>query len=360
MSAVLSRLGLERADRLLLASAAVAVLLAGLLSATQAGAAPIFVVSGVALAVLTALVARAADRLGERRGVRATGALHATMGNLPLLVVGIAALRAGLDAVLQAALIGAILGDSLLVLGVAFVVGGGRHGVQRFAARMPRLIAALTLLSAAALAVPTLAHGLHHPAGVHAEALSVVSALVLLVVCAGSAPVIVAGRPAARNADAHGDAARWPRGLAAAILVAAIIGVALVSDLFVGTLPRATAALHLSPVFAGLVVVAFAGHVASNMAGVRLAARDQSDAAVAVILTGALQVALGVIPALALLSLVVGPMPLTLVWPGLLLAALGLAALLGALIVFDGASTWLEGVALIGLYGIVAVSVWWG
>ncbi len=338
MSAVLARLGRARADRLLLAAATGAVLLAG----------------------LTALVARSADRLGARLGGRATGALHTTMGHLPLLFVGIAALRAGLDAVLQAALVGAILGNSLLVLGVAFVVGGHRHGSQRFAARMPRLIAALTLLSVAALAVPTLARGLHSPAGAHVEALGVASALVLLLVFVVSAPVVVAGRPDALNADARGDTTRGPLAPAMAILVAAIAGTALVSGLFVDALPRATATLHLSPAFAGLVVVALAGHVTGSVIGVRLAARDQPNDAVAVILTNSLQVALGVIPALVLLSFVVGPMPLTLVWPGLLLVALGLAALLDALIVFDGASTWLEGVALIGLYGIVAVSFWWG
>jgi len=375
MSVVMSRLGLGRADRLLLAAAAVTALLAGLLSATRVSAAVVFVVSGIALAVLTALVARAADRLDERFGSRATSALHATADNLPLLFVGSALLRAGLVAVAQAALVGAVLGNSLLVLGLAFVVGGGRHGVQRFVARRPRLIAALTVLAVPALAVPALAVpalavpalavpalacGVGAPAGAHTDVLSVVSALVFLVVFIVSAPVFAAGRPDALSADARGDAARWPRASAMAILAAAIVGAALVSGLFVGALPRATAALRLLPVFAGLVVVALAANVAGNTVGVRLAARDKPDDAVAVILTSSLQVALGVIPALALLSFVVGPTPFTLVWPGLLLAALGLAALLGAFIVFDGASTWLEGVALIGLYGIIAVTFWWG
>jgi Ca2+:H+ antiporter len=142
--------------------------------------------------------------------------------------------------------------------------------------------------------------------------------------------------------------------------VIAGFGSAFVSDWFVSTLTPATQALHLSEAFTGLVIVALAGNAVENVVGVRFAARNKMDYAISVILNSSLQVALALIPALVLLSLVIGGAHLTLVLPPLLLAALGFAAVLGTIIVYDGESTWIEGLALIGLYGIIAVAFWWG
>jgi len=361
MSVVLTRLGLARADRLLLAVATVAAFLSGLLATTRAGAAPIFVVSSVALALLAALMGQATEQVSERLGPGATVVLQATLGNLPELFVGIDALRAGLIIVVQATIVGSILGNSLLVLGLAFFVGGRRHGTQRFRAETPRLIAALTLLSVAALAVPTLAHGLHTTAGAHTDALSVASAVVLLAVFLASIPVSLGGGPGAvLGPNMEREPPRWPLALAVAILAGAAVSAALVSGWFVAALTAAPAALHISPVFAGLVIVAIAGNAVKNAVGIHFAARNKPDYAISVILNSSLRVAIGLTPALVLLSFILGTTHLTLVLPGLLLAALGLAAATGALIVYDGESTWLEGLALIGLYGIIAAAFWWG
>ena len=138
------------------------------------------------------------------------------------------------------------------------------------------------------------------------------------------------------------------------------MGAAFVSDWFVAALTPAMAALHLSQAFTGLVVVALAGNAVENVVGVQLAAANKPDYALSVILNSSLQVALGLTPVLVLLSLFLGGAHLTLVLPALLVVALGLAAVLSAAIVYDGESTWLEGSALIGLYGIVAASFWWG
>src|SRR5206468_11839116 len=146
---------------------------------------------------LAAAVGEATEQLGERLGPGATGVLQSAIGNLPELFVAIFALRAGLVEVVQAALVGSILANSLLVLGLAFVVGGLRHGTQRFASESPRMIAVLTLLAVAALVVPTLSHLLHTPADVHGDALSLVVAVVLLVVFVASIPVSLQGGPSA-------------------------------------------------------------------------------------------------------------------------------------------------------------------
>ncbi|MCC7021950.1 MAG: calcium/proton exchanger [Thermomicrobiales bacterium] len=352
---------LKRSELLTIIAAIAGCVLSGLLARLHAGAVARFAVSGVTLAILAMLVGQATEQLGERLGPGATGVLQSALGNLPELFVGIFALRAGLIHVVQASLVGSILGNSLLVLGLAFVVGGLRHGPQRFDSAPPRTIATLTLLAVSALAMPTLVHGLHTPAEPHAEAFSVTVAVVLLLVFIASIPVSLAGGPAAVSSSAGEGEAGWPIWLAVLLLAGAGVGAALVSDWFIAALRPAAAALGLSEVFTGLVVVAIAGNAVENVVGIQMAARDKPDFAISLILNSSLQVALGLGPALVLLSLVVGaPQHLTLVLPGLMLAALVLAAILGAFVVYDGESTWLEGLILIGLYGIIAAAFWWG
>jgi Ca2+:H+ antiporter len=332
------------------------------LSALNANAVLIFVIAGVALALLAAMVGHATDQMGARLGPGATGVLQSALGNLPELFVGIFALRAGLINVVQAALVGSILGNSLFVLGLAFFIGGLRNGTQRFASQAPRMIANLTLLAVAALAVPTLVNGLHTPAAGHEEGLSITCAVILLVVFVASIPISLRGGPLSVPTEPTTPASRpsWPLWLAVAVLVGAGIGAAFVSDWFVAALTPAIQILHISPAFTGLVIVALAGNAVENVVGIQFAARNKSDYAISVILNSSLQVALGLIPALVLLSFVIGGAHLTLVLSPLLLAALGLTAILSTVIIYDGESTWLEGLTLIGLYGIIVVSFWWG
>lgn len=354
---------LARSEALLIAVAVGTAALAGGLHIASAGAVPRFIIAGAALAALAALVGMATEQLGDRLGPGATGVLQSGLGNLPELFVAIFALRAELVTVVQASLVGSILGNSLLVLGLAFLAGGIVNGPQRFATAPPRMIATLALLAVAALLVPTLAHQLNTPAAAHEAALSVACAVVLLVLFVLSIPVSLRGGPAAVPTGADGAetaAPGWPLWLAVVVLAGAGVGAAFVSAWFVAALRPATDALGLSDAFAGLVVVALAGNAVENVVGIQLAVRNKPDYAVSVILNSSLQVALGLAPALVLLSFVIGGAHLTLVLPGMLVAALAMAGVIGALIVADGESTWLEGAILVGLYGIIAAAFWWG
>lgn len=349
-------------QRMLLLTLGVTVLALSLMLA-HTNAVVQFIVTAAALALLAAVVGTATEQVGSRLGAGATGVLHSALGNLPELFVGIFALRAGLITVLQAALIGSILGNSLLVLGLAFLVGGLKHGTQRFTADAPRMMAVLTLLAVAAMIIPTLTAGLHTPAAGHEGQVSVICAIVLLVIFGASIPVALRGGPTSvstpsEGADTLGE--NWPLALAALVLVLAGVGSAFVSDWFVNALTPAMAALHLSQTFTGLVIVALAGNAVENVVGIQFAMRNQQDFAISIILNSSLQIALGLIPVLVLLSFIMGSAHLLLVLPPLLVAALALAAILGAVIVYDGESTWLEGLALIGLYVLIAVAFWWG
>ncbi len=352
---------LGRGERVTLVVGVLGTLVVGGLSASGVSAVVVFVTAAVVLAALAMLVGDATEQLGARLGPGATGVLQSGLGNLPELFIGIFSLRAGLVAVVQAALVGSILSNSLLVLGLAFFVGGRRYGPQRFASEPPRMITTLMFLAVAALAVPTLAATLHTPAGGHEGTLGVVTAVILLVVFVASIPTSLGGSPAAVSSPGAGEhSSAWPLWLAVTLLVVAGVGAAFVSDWFVAALTPAIEVLHLSPTFTGLVVVAIAGNAVENVVGIQLAAHAQPDYAVSVILNSPLQVALGLGPVLVLLSYALGLTPLSLVLPPMLLIALWFAAFISAIVVLDGTYTWLEGLILVGLYGIIATAFWWG
>ncbi|HEX5438935.1 MAG TPA: calcium/proton exchanger [Gemmatimonadaceae bacterium] len=351
---------MTRHDIITLALAAVVTIVAGILHYAGAGPIAAFVASAAALALLASVVGRGTDELGGRLGPGATGVLQSALGNLPELFVSLFALRAGLVDVVRGALVGSILANSLLVLGLAFIVGGVRHGKQRFASETPRMIAMMLFLAVAALTLPTLAARIHSPAALHESALSAVCAIVLLAVFLASLPFSMRGDPTVAPPQHVEAAEAWPLWLSIVVLAMAGVGAAFVSDWFVDALLPATHALGLSEAFTGLVVVAIAGNAIENVVGIQLAAANKSDYAVSVILNSSLQVALALTPVLVLLSFVVGPTPLTLVLPPLLVTALALSAVITALIVYDGESIWLEGVALVGLYVLSVAPIWWG
>jgi Ca2+:H+ antiporter len=367
---MLSRLAAAAGRRALIlgAVATIATIAGAALKFSGTGDIVVFIVTAVALASLASVVGEATDHLGARLGPGATGVVQSALGNLPELFISIFALKAGLVVVVQTALIGSILANSLLVLGLAFLVGGVKHGTQKFGTSAVRMTAVLLVLSVASLAIPTLATAPGGPDFGHATFISVVTSVVLLLVFAGSIPLAIRGTIGPSNemkAKAVRDAndpheAHWS--LKASIIVLALAGVAaaLVSDWFVDALTPAMARLRLSEEFVGLVIVAIAGNAVENVVGITAAARNQADLAVSLILNSSLQIALLLVPVLMLLSTVLGGPILTLVAPMLLIAALALAAVLGALIVFDGESTYVEGMALIGLYIIIAASVWYG
>ncbi|HEY4131549.1 MAG TPA: calcium/proton exchanger [Gemmatimonadaceae bacterium] len=355
---------LSRKDATLFTVTLAAAVVAGVLHFS--GAAPIaqFVAAAVALSLLALNVSSGTEQVGTHLGPGATGILQSALGNLPELLVCAFSLRAGLVQVVQAALIGSILANSLLVLGIAILVGGIKHGRLHFDAEAPRIIASLMMLAVAALAIPTLAAELHTPAATHEGALSAACAILLLVVFCASLPFSLSSDPqkSVRHAEPKQveDEGHWPLGMAVAVLIVASVGAALVSEWFVSALEPAIEALHISQAFAGIVVVAIAGNAVENVAGIRLAAKNRPDYALSVILNSSLLIALVVSPALVLLSFVLGGPVLTLVMPPLLIAALLLTTLTSAIIVNDGETIWLEGVALIGLYCIIAAAFWWG
>jgi Ca2+:H+ antiporter len=343
-----------RRERIELAATAVAVGLAALCHYASVTPVLTFFVAAGALALLAHAVGTATEQLGARLGSGGASVVQSALGNLPELFIALFALGDGLVNVVQAALVGSILANSVLVLGVAFTVGGIRNGPQVFDSSRARMISTLTLLAAATMAIPSLAHAFHSPAAAHGATLSLVCAGVLLALFVLTLPWFLRSPPGEEHAPA-----RWSVRTTTVTLAIAGVAAAFTADWFVTALTPAIHTLHMSEEFAGLVIVAIAGNAVENVVGVQLAARNRPDFAIAVILNSSLQVALALTPVLVFVSLLFAT-HLTLVFPTLLAFVLLLAGILGGFVVNDGQSTWEEGAVLIGFYVVIAASFWWG
>jgi Ca2+:H+ antiporter len=216
------------------------------------------------------------------------------------------------------------------------------------------MISTLTVVAAATMAIPSLAHEFHAPAAAHAQALSLVCAGVLLALFVLTLPSFLRSSPGEEHVPA-----RWSAIQTALVLALAGSAAALTSDWFVTALTPAIHTLHMSEEFAGLVIVAIAGNAVENVVGVQLAARNRPDFAISVILNSSLQVALALTPVLVIASLFFTT-HLTLVFPTLLALVLLISGIIGALVVNDGESNWEEGAVLVGFYVVIATSFWWG
>jgi len=328
-----------------------------------------FGASVIALAAGAVAVGEATERLAHRLSPAATGVVQSVLGNLPELFLSIFALQAGLTQVVAAALIGSVLGNALFVLGLAILVGGLRHGRLRFSGVANRLYATELLLGASALLVPFLATQPGAPDFGHADELSAVVSIVLLVVFAASVPISLrlseagpgtADRALAEEADPGREVPAPSLRSTLVLLGLSAVLAAFVADWFVEALEPAMASFGMSEAFAGLIVVALASNSIEQLAGVRAAARNRPDLALSLILNSALQIVLFLTPVIVLLSFFVAPVPLTLILDPLLLGSLMVTVILLFVIVADGEANALEGAMLLGLYVIIAAAVWWG
>jgi Ca2+:H+ antiporter len=353
---------MDKKEKIIIGIALFVTIVTGILKYSEMNTLVVFIFATVSLTLVAKIVGDATEHLGSRLGPGATGILQSALGNLPELFVCIFALKAGLDNVVQAALIGSILGNSLLVFGFALFLGGLKNGRQHFHSEQPKMVATLMILAFAALAIPTLAKELHTAADSHINALNIFVSVVLLCIFAASLIYFIKGDKKAQlhHPDEAKLNASWSLGLSLGVLSAAGLGAAFISEWFVEALQPAMKTLGINEVFAGLVIVAIAGNAIEHLVGVQLAYRNKPDYAVSVILNSSLQIALGLFPILVLLSFVLGGAILSFVLSPLLLAALALTVIVTTFVVFDGESIWLEGLALIGLYCLIAAAFWWG
>jgi Ca2+:H+ antiporter len=341
----------SRAQTLLCVLVALLSAAAGVLHFAGAPAVAAFAIAGLALAGLAWVVSISTEALGERFGPGLTGLLQSTLGNLPEFFVVLFALNAGEIRVAQTSLIGSILANGLLVLGLTIIVGARRSpdGVMRFHPRLPNDTMTLLMLAVFVIVILGISASSNDAAAGDAKTISAIgSACLLVVYVLWLFSYLRSDTAAAPPTSGIG----LPLSAIAGLLAAAAVGAAFVSDWFIDALAPAITSLGLSRAFAGLVIVAIAGNAVENTTALVLAAKGQSDLAISVVKNSVAQIAVFLFPALVLVSLLLAH-SLTFVLPPVYIAALGLSAIAIWQITGDGEARDYEGAALVALFVIV-------
>jgi len=326
------------------------------------GEVAVFVAAALTLVVLAWLLGAATEQLGEHLGSRVAGFLNATLGNLPELVVVVLLIHEAkqhpdLIEVAKASLIGSVLGNVLFVMGLAFLLGGLRHGTQSFRGTFAGLSSTMLIVALAAIAVPDLILLQGDEGADHLRGLSIAIAIVLFIVYLASTFFFLKDTDDA-HAPSAAHHARWSKGLAAGILVSAAVGVGIVSEALVGSMEHTIQEIGISPAFMGFILVPVVGNIAEHLVAVQLAWRNEMDFGVTIALGSSVQVALLLVPLTLFFSHLIGN-PIDLTFETRQLLAIGLAALIVPNLVSDGESTWIEGLQLLALYAVIAIGFWY-
>jgi Ca2+:H+ antiporter len=320
----------------------------------------IFATAAISIVPLAAIMAQATSVLAQRLGPSIGGLLNATFGNAAEFIICLAALRSGLHAMVMASLAGAIIGNILLVMGIAMLVGGRRFGVQRYDVAMSRSLAAMLTLAVISMIMPATYRAVVPAEAAAIDAVSVWIAVVLLAMYACNVAYTLMAKPAEADAhDAHAghgghDVPPWSPARASLVLGTATFGVVIMSEILVAVIEPATESLGLSPAFSGVFVLAVLGGAAEAVSAILAARSDQMGLAMSIAQGASVQLALLVAPALVLLSYFVGPSPMPLVFsPGLVVSVL-LAVMISNAIAGDGRTDWFRGAQLLTVYLILA------
>ena len=321
----------------------------------------LFVLSVLAIVPLAALLSHATESVAKKTGDAAGGLLNATLGNLTELVIAATALQAGEYTLVKGSVAGAIVTNTLFMLGASFFLGGLKHRVQQYNRATARLHAGMLLLAAIALLSPSAIAKTDFVVGATVTQKLSVSLAVLLIVGYGLGLLFSLKTHSDIFASAeHAEASEpsWPIGLALGTLAVVTILVALVSEIFVESVQEAAGAFGMSHAFVGFIVVALVGGAAEMAVAFSAARKNRLDLSVGIALGSASQIALFVGPVLVLLSYVIGPAPMNLqFWPGAVVMVF-VATLVAAFITSGGRSAWFIGVLLLLVYAVFAITLY--
>jgi Ca2+:H+ antiporter len=336
----------------------------------HAGATWVFLASALGVIPTAALMGRATEELAARSGPGIGGFLNVTFGNAPELIIALFALGAGLHEVVKASLVGSILGNILLVMGASMLAGGAKRERQEFEPRAASAQALLLLLATVALIMPAIFElvqgpGLPSPrdqaVAYPTDVLSLsvgVSIILLLSYAAGLLFSLKTHAHLFNPAHDEDDHGGEPWTVRRSVIMLAIAGVAvgIMSEILVGSITEASELIGLSPFFVGVIVVAIVGNAAEHWVSVYFAVRNKIDLSINIAVGSAAQIALFVAPVLVLASFAIGPFPMALVFNGFEIGAIFLAVLIAQEITQRGDTTWFEGLQLLAVYAVLALT----
>ena len=321
----------------------------------------LFFSASIAILPIAGIIVHATEQLSVRTGDAVGGLLNATFGNAPELIISIVALKAGYLEMVRASLVGAILANLLLALGVGFFLGGLRHHDQKFNPAATRAYSTMMFLAAVSMAVPSAFSRRFMPEGIslQEQKLNLGIAIILLAAYALYLFFSLKTHPGAfasvetDESDAH-HGEHWPVWLAVASLVGASAFAAWMSEILVGAAEATGKALGMSQVFIGIVFVAIVGGAAESGSAVAMARKNKMDLSIGIALGSCIQIALFVAPVLVISSYFIAPTPFELAFNKVEIASLFVAVFIGAIVCGDGRSNWYKGVQLITVYAIIA------
>jgi len=320
----------------------------------------LFGASALAVIPLAGLMGEATEALAEKTGPRLGGLLNATLGNAAELIITLFAISAGLLELVKASIIGSILGNVLLVMGLSILAGGLKNGIQKFNRSHVGVDATMAILAVIALSIPSFFNAAIEPDTLRVEELSLTTALAMIVIYVLA--IIYSLRSRTADEREVGPAVKpahtgphWSTRRAMGILVLATAGIALMSEFLVGSVEPVTRQLGFSEFFVGIIIIPLIGNVAEHIVAVEVAIKNQMDLSLSIALGSSLQIALFVAPVLVFVSLLMGN-PLTLEFNGFEVLALTAASVIAAFVALDGESNWLEGAMLLAVYIIIALA----
>jgi Ca2+:H+ antiporter len=338
--------------------------LATLAETTHWGELWVFSFSAIGVIPMAGYIGEATEALAHYTGPKLGGLLNATLGNAAELIITIFAIRKGLLELVKASITGSILGNLLLVLGMAMLFGGLRHGTQRFDRRQASHNAILLVMTVLMLLVPSLVSHSIHPAeigletDVKVEALSlgVAAVMIILYMLGLIYSLRVAEGPVTVDEQAPlVTQPTWSVRSALIVLACATLGVAFLSELLVGSVEPVVKKLGMSEFFIGIIFIPIIGNVAEHLVALQVAMKNKMALSVEIAVASSLQIALFVAPVLVFISLLFGH-NLTLTFNQVELLALIAGVMIAALVSSDGESNWLEGAELLAVYIILGLA----
>ncbi len=321
----------------------------------------VFALAALGVIPMAHYIGQSTEALAAYTGPRMGGLLNATLGNAAELIITIFAIREGLLELVKASITGSILGNLLLVLGMSMVVGGIRFGWQKFDQKQASNNAILLSLAVIALVIPSLlSHYIGPEESIEVETLSLgVAGIMILLYALGLVFNLSSRRavsaPLDHRAETKSHEPEWSIRTALIILGVSTVMVAYLSELLVGAVEPVVFSLGISEFFLGIILIPLIGNVAEHLVAVQVAGQNKMDLSVEISLASSLQIALFVAPLLVFISLPMGN-PLTLIFNQIEIIALIAGVFISALVSMDGESNWLEGIGLLAVYGILALT----
>jgi Ca2+:H+ antiporter len=345
--------GFSRRDSLAFGIVAALAVVALALRAVDASPVAIFITAGIAVAGLAYVLGEATEQAGESSSPRLAALLNATFGNAPELIIVILTINAGLISVAKASIIGSVLGNILLILGLSLIAGGLRHGHMTFAKRPAGVNASMLTLAVVLVALPTAFAEIGHTSAGEEKIVSYGAAVLMLVVYVAYLYHSLS-QPQEDQGEGH---ARWSKRAALIVLAVSAVATGVLSEVLVKAIEPTIHDTGISETFVGLIIVPALGNIAEHLSAVRIAWRGNMDFSMGIVFNSGLQVALFITAAAVLAGIVLGH-DVTIVFPPLELAVLGAAAVMAAFVTADGEATWIEGLELVAIYILAGLSFW--